>query len=195
MSKKRGELPTPPKGPFSRGRGPGRAGDSAGTADRMAMAMAEGKIEEFIKDNFGATPYAENLAMMMLGASGMLPAGSEAMGPAKAAKGSKDDHPGSKTKGPPPEVPADVLEAAQAGDVERLKGLLSEQMGVDVKKERKPGKKAKPSGEEAPREAVFEKPVMDTLVKIASENDVSVDWVIARALKLYARDYLATGRI
>ncbi len=198
MSKKNRELPKPPEGPFSPGRrfGPkGEGSETAETADRMTMAMMEGRLEEFMKENFGDTPYAENLAMMMLGASGMLPAGVEMKEPAQKKKAPKKAPRKSEAKRSPAEVPAEVLDAAKAGDVERLKGLLSEHVGVDMKEKDEAGKKAVLPEGAGSKEAVFDKTVMDTLIKIASENNVSVDWVISRALKLYSRDYITTGRI
>jgi len=164
MPKKKGQLPEPPRGPFGRKKAFGEEAVSPQMADRLTAAMMEGRGEEFMEEEFGDIPGAKELAMMMLGASGMSPAGvspSKASGKKpnaetvkkSAAKASK------KTSKESSKTPEKVLESAETG------------------------------------EQNFDKADLDTLLKIAAENNVSFDWVMARAVKLYARDYRTTGRI
>jgi len=42
-------------------------------ADKLAAAMAEGKIDEFMKQELPDNEYARKLAQMMMGISGMMP--------------------------------------------------------------------------------------------------------------------------
>jgi hypothetical protein len=154
MPKKKRQLPEPPGGPFKRKRAFGEEADSPQTADRLTAAMMEGRVDEFVEEEFGDIPGAKELAMMMLGATGMSPA---SVSPPKTAKKKASKKPAAK-----------------------------------------PGKKtAKKSAEETakPGEQNFDKADIDTLMKIAAENNVSFDWLMARAVKLYARDYRTTGRI
>ena len=61
-------LPTPPKMAFGRKRRSEQPDDQSGLiADRMAAAMAEGKIEEFLKQEIPDNEFAKNLVNMMMG--------------------------------------------------------------------------------------------------------------------------------
>jgi len=131
-------------------------------ADRLTAAMMEGRAEEFMDEEFGDIPGAKQLAMMMLGASGMSPA---SVSPPKPA-------------GKKPET-----KAARKSDAKAT--------GKTSKKAPSKSKTEAPDAEEQN----FAKADLDTLLQIAAENNVSFDWVMARAVKLYARDYRTTGRI
>jgi len=131
-------------------------------ADRLTAAMMEGRAEEFMDEEFGDIPGAKQLAMMMLGASGMSPA---SVSPPKPA-------------GKKPET-----KAAKKSDAKAT--------GKTSKKAPSKSKTEAPDAEEQN----FAKADLDTLLQIAAENNVSFDWVMARAVKLYARDYRTTGRI
>ena len=76
MSEKEKPLPRPPKTPFGRNRFEQREEDAPLMADRMAAAMAEGKLEEFMKEEMPDNDYARALASMMMGMTGMMPGGS-----------------------------------------------------------------------------------------------------------------------
>lgn len=188
MPKKRKDLPEPPPGPFSRRRRQDEGNDAPQIADRLTMAMAEGRLDEYLEEEFGDIPNAKKLAMMMLGATGMAPQGKKAKGDKKKTAPAKPNA-GSERKGPDKrsEVPNELLKAAERGDVKGLSGLLSEEHG----KRGGGGKARRAEG----KEALFDKGDIDTLMKVAAENNVSLDWVISRAIKLYARDYRNTGRI
>lgn len=189
MPKKRKDLPEPPAGPFSRRRRQDEGNDAPQTADRLAMAMAEGRLDEFLEEEFGDIPNAKELAMMMLGATGMAPTGKKAKDEKKKTAPAKPNARAGR-KGPDEhsEVPEELLKAAEEGDVKGLSDLLSEELG-----KRRGGREARQA--EASKEALFDKGDIDTLMKVAAENSVSLDWVISRAIKLYARDYRNTGRI
>jgi len=162
MPKKKGQLPEPPQGPFSRKKTFGEDTGSPQMADRLTAAMMEGRAEEFMDEEFGDIPGAKQLAMMMLGASGMSPA---SVSPPKPA-------------GKKPET-----KAAKKSDAKAT--------GKTSKKAPSKSKTEAPDAEEQN----FAKADLDTLLQIAAENNVSFDWVMARAVKLYARDYRTTGRI
>lgn len=42
---------------------------------------------------------------------------------------------------------------------------------------------------------IIEKDTLDQLNKIASENNVNLDWIVLRALRVYVQEYLKTGRL
>lgn len=222
----RRELPKPPsKGPRGRFQehDPERAagaGDGL-LADRMSMAMAAGKLDEFMEREFGDNEGARRMAQMMMGFSGMMPMGGGMADMAGAMSGAMSDNsaapsgegakePGSvgddpSTSGPQHVLSEDVMQAVGNGDVSALKDMLmkeyAQRTGVDPEELRgKPVKAAQPqvgdqpqSGE-APQWGV-EKALLDALLAIANDNSVTLDWVFERALKLYVRDYKATGRM
>ncbi len=76
MKKKDNPLPKPPNSAFGR-KNRFEQPDEQPTlmADRMAGAMAEGKLDEFIKQEMPDNEYARSLASMMMGMTGMLPMG------------------------------------------------------------------------------------------------------------------------
>ena len=41
----------------------------------------------------------------------------------------------------------------------------------------------------------IEKDLLDEIMKIASENNLTADWVLIRALKVFVREYQRTGRL
>ncbi len=181
-------------------------------ADQMGMAMVSGKLDEFIDKEIGDNVNARKLTSMMMGFSGMstdglsvegLSAGSAPMPPEAQEAGE------AKAASTPP--PEDIMKAAMSGDSKGLADMLKKEhlrrQGADPEgPEDTPGKAQHEPGEiegltqgdetpEESREAVMEKQVLVKLMKIASDNNVSIDWVINRALKLYVRDYEGTGRI
>lgn len=166
MSDKKKALPKPPKKPFGR-KGPSaeRGGDEPLMADEMAEAMAKGQLEEYLRDSLPESEYGKKLADMMMGMTGMMP-------------------------------PADIVSAAQTADVNRLMGLLkrehekiSHPSGHQDETEKK--------GEESsgPTSATIEKEIIDAFLYIASENKLSVDWLLFRAIKRYVQEYDKTGNL
>jgi len=166
-------------------------------ADQMAIAAAEGKLNEFLEQEIPEGEYAKKLTMMMMGMTGILPhegglpADEEALRCTSEAAETAKVQEGEASRA----VPEDVVNAVQAGDVEKLKELLARE-----KQRRTPGS-VKESGETPNPEqcqaapSMIEKDMLDTLMKVASENKLSIDWLMARALKLYLEEYQKTGRL
>lgn len=183
MSEKDRPLPRPPKKPFAPGeRSASGEVDTSMLAERMSVAMAEGRLEEFLKSELKGNVHAESLARLMMGMTGMAqPAGEEA-GSTKPSGGKE----GAKA------VPGDVLDAARKGDIRALAGLLARESGGTPPGEKPVEGAGSTERAEGP---FFEKEIIEQFMRIASENSVSVEWLLARALKLYVRDYLGTGRL
>ncbi len=74
-TKKEKPLPKPPHTAFGRKKPAEHEEGDTLLADRLAAAMAEGKIEEFLKQEMPDNEYARNLTSMMMGMTGMLPIG------------------------------------------------------------------------------------------------------------------------
>jgi hypothetical protein len=117
----------------------------------------------------------------------------------------------SKKKGPLPQVPQstagdkrssgnavrqpeEILKAVQSGDVKSLKELLAR----EHRKRMPDAADLSISEENAARfleQPGMEKDLMDSIMKIASDNGLPPDWVLLRALKVYVREYQRTGRL
>jgi hypothetical protein len=190
MSKREKDLPKPKKSPFGRKRHEGEEQNDLLMADKMALAAAEGKLEEYLDQELPEGEYAKKLAIMMMNMTGaaLPPQGefpetlNEAAEPAKP-----EEAEGARA------VPEDVVKAVKAADVELLKGLLVREArkrdphSGEEQKEDKSVPQAQESG--------LEKGTLDDLLRVSSENNISPDWLIARALKLYLEDYKKTGRL
>jgi hypothetical protein len=196
MPKKEKSLPKPPSTPFARKGHDDEKKSPFLLADRMAMAMAEGRLEEFLIEEMPDNEKARKLAELMMGMTGMLsPGGISQRG--KEERGGNAGEPEKpltqETVGIMP--PDDVLEAVKAGDIKDLMGLLRrEHVKLTT------GEGESPAAEEdthsAPqKQASISKEVVDHLIEIARDNDLALDWVVLRALKLYAREYQRTGNL
>jgi hypothetical protein len=88
----------------------------------------------------------------------------------------------------------DALKAAEAGDVKSLKELLEREH-----KKRLPDAIVSPISEENTARFLeqpgIEKDLFDDILKIASDNNLTPDWVLIRSLKVYVREYHRTGRL
>lgn len=183
MTEKERPLPDPLKPAFGR---KGRHEDGEVwplMADEIALASAEGRLEDFLSREVPDNDYARTLVSMMMGMTGMTSVGRSP----DAADGAvlKDE------TANPSEPPEDVTAAVRKGDTEELKRLLQRE-----RKKRSPGEEAVAERQTGtPSNAAVEKEVIETLIKIASENDVSLDWLTLRALKLYVQEYQRTGRL
>jgi len=198
MSKKEKPLPKPPNTVFGRKKQfeqPEEQG--ALLADRMAAAMAEGKLEEFLKQEMPDNEYARNLATMMMGMTGMMPSG-DAPTPSRAHE-SKEQPQSSEiaASGQTPsaeEVPEEVKQAIQSGDVKGLMDVLRREH-----QKRMPGEETGPPEEAAvsPRvdQPTIDKELIDALIQIAKDNSVTMDWIILRAIKVYVEEYRKTGKL
>lgn len=190
MSRKEKSLPIPPNRPFGRKRNGEREEEQALLlSDRMAAAAAEGKLEEFLEKEMPDNEYARNLAKMMMGMTGMMPAaGVEMKQPSASGRGSAE--PAASFH----EIPEDVQRAIQGGDVKGLMDMLRREH-----QKRTPGAEEGPV-EEAPAahsadQPTIDKEIIDALIKIASDNGVTLDWLILRAIRVYVEEYRKTGKL
>ncbi|HSB30566.1 MAG TPA: hypothetical protein VLD55_03100 [Candidatus Sulfobium mesophilum] len=184
MSEKERPLPEPAFG--RKGRYEEREGQQL-MADEIAHAAAEGRLEDFLKKEVPDNDYARKLVSMMMGMTGMAPVMDTKDSP-KASTPSAEAEPASQ-----PEVPPGVTAAARQGDVTGLMGILREEYskrfsgeGQDCSEQMRADKPVKPT---------IERDVIETLVKISADNDVSLDWLTLRALRLYVQEYQRTGRL
>jgi hypothetical protein len=195
MTDRKKPLPRPPRKGFGPKRGP--ATDEPLSADRMAEAMTKGKLDEYLSKEFHGNEQAQNLARMMMGLTGM-----SAMNPVGGAAPEEVEKPVGS-----PEVPEEIQKASLAGDMGRLMQLLKEEhekrsnppmdkikRTTDDRSQGPPGTEEKQQPE-SDSSALLDRESIDLLIRIASENHVTLDWVIARAIKLYTRDYNLTGRV
>jgi hypothetical protein len=194
MSNKEKPLPKPPNRAFGRKKRFGQEEEQpALLADRMAAAAAEGKLEEFLKREMPDNEYARNLAAMMMGMTGMMPVegGQPAPpSPVKAEQPLSSESGTTEQQPSPDDVPEDVRKATQGGDVKKLMDLLRREH-----QKRMPGAETSPEEEVAAPHPAIDKDVIDALIQIASDNSVTLDWIILRAIKLYVQEYQKTGRL
>jgi len=91
-------------------------------------------------------------------------------------------------------VPDDIRAAIQGGDVQGLMDLLRREH-----RKRMPDADAAPSEEPTVQpgavQPVIDKDLIDAMMRIASDNSVTVDWIILRAIKVYVQEYDKTGRL
>ncbi|MEN8263704.1 MAG: hypothetical protein ABFR82_09600 [Nitrospirota bacterium] len=201
MSDKEKPLPKPPGTPFGRKRN-FEQGDKQEPlmADRMAMSMAEGKLEDFIQRELPDNDSARKLAEMMMGMTGMLPPEgfSEKSSPKKEIPPEKRGKAKAKSEEKPPSMhpPEDVINAAKEADVEGLVELLKrEQKKLSPESETDTPAKEKTDSADTPNPAAIEKEVIVQLMKIASDNNLTLDWIFFRALKKFVQDYQKTGNL
>ena len=201
MSEKENPLPKPPKTPFGRRRPEDEeAPRQPLMADRMAMAAAEGRLDDFMKENLPDNEHARQLARMMLSMTGMgsmMPQmGSRAPEEEREKEAPAHGEPeGSREARREGGVPEDVMNAVHSGDMRQLMELLKREhqkrTGSDIPPTPPPA--AEVGFNTAP--AGIEKEVLDQLVEIASVNNVTLDWLILRALKVYIEEYREKGRL
>lgn len=196
MPKKEKPLPKPPSTPFKRKR-PFEQGDKRETlvADQMAMAMSEGKLEEFIKKELPDNEHARKLAEMMMGMTGMMPAGFSGKPEPKKGPSKKAEQPLPAEKPSHAAPPDDVADAVKSGDVSGLMDILkrehNKRQGGETESVKETKKKAAPS---KPQPAI-EKEIIEQMLKIAHDNNLSLDWIFFRALKKYVQEYQNTGNL
>ncbi|TAN42648.1 MAG: hypothetical protein EPN22_11950 [Nitrospirae bacterium] len=192
MSENEKPLPQPPSTPFGgKNRFSEEKPDGPLMADRLAMAMASGQIEEFMKKELPDNEQSRSLAMMMLGMSGMMPQGCMPQPPMPDSEGPAAPV---ETGEMHAQVPEDMVKAVNSGDVKELMAMLEKEYL------KRSGNAAPGSPEKGPAPPVqqlsgSEKEVIDKLMNIASENNTTVDWLIMRALKQYLREYENSGRL
>ncbi len=193
-------LPAPPRSRFDHdsqeepGSAPGLL------SDRMALAAAAGRLEDFLQHEIPEGEHARKLALMMMGMSGMMPQEMPAGLPqAGTPPGPAPVAPEAQTAAAP-EVPPEVLAAIQQGDVANLMGILHTEHAkraapgavVDEAMQATISPSAEPS---AADRAGIDAAIIDELIRISTDNDVTVDWLMLRAVKLYVEEYRKTGRL
>lgn len=189
MSKDEQPLPKPPATPFGRKRFGEQNEQVPLMSDRIAAAMAEGKLEEFLKEEMPDNEHAKALVSLMMGMTGMMPSGGESLG--KAEKRMPDDFSTSQTQ-----VPPDIEKAVKNADVTGLMESLRKER--EKRSENSPSSSAQQDNVhnvQSDSQPVIEKEVIDQLIKISGDNNMSIDWVILRAIKLYVEEYQKTGRL
>ncbi|HUI68452.1 MAG TPA: hypothetical protein VL087_09615 [Nitrospirota bacterium] len=166
-------------------------------ADRMAAAMSEGKLEEFLQQEMPDNEYARNLATMMMGMTGIMPAGNTAVSSHTPENREQPLSSENATSGQRPsaeEIPDDVRQAIQGGDVRELMDLLRREHqkgrhGTETKTEEEVSA-SQPVGQ-----PTIDKELIDELIRIATDNSVTLDWIMLRAIRLYVQEYQKTGRL
>jgi hypothetical protein len=200
-------LPNPPRTRFGRQIRGEEEGAGPTIADRLAQAAAEGRLEEVLQHEIPEGEHARNLAMMMLGMSGMLPPGLPDPG-----AGDKPVDPASQdARGGIGALPPEVLAATMQGDVAGLTALLR----AEHERRRGEGPLAGSAPGDAPgstptaaagvelpqlaptdpARAGIDKALVDEMIRVAAENQVTVDWLLLRAVKLYLEEHRRTGRL
>ena len=200
-------LPTPPRSRFGRDSRE-EAGPASGMiSDRMTLAAAEGRLEEFLAHEIPAGDHARSLALMMMGMSGMMPTEVPAGPPqgVPAVSTQTPVAPASEAQTAAPEVPPEIFAAIQQGDVASLMGILraehekratpgapTEQLQQAPAPPAAAGPAAAPT---ATGPAGIDAALIDELIRISTDNDVTVDWLMLRAVKLYVEEHRKTGRL
>jgi hypothetical protein len=87
------------------------------------------------------------------------------------------------------------VNAVQAGDVENLKELLAREKQRRTPESGDATEEVLKAVQHQSAPSMIEKDMLDALMKIAFENKLNIDWLMARALKLYLEEYQKTGRL
>jgi hypothetical protein len=193
-------LPTPPTVPFGRKKQfEDNKGHESLTADRMAAALAEGRLDEFIKQEMPDNEYARNLASMMLGMTGMMPGTDVIQGVPSALN--PHQPPSAESEIPEHEtaahdIPEDIQSAIKGGDVQGVMDILRREYLKRSPEANAGLPKTQTAESHMPGNMpVFDKETIDALISIAKENDVTLDWLILRAIKVFVREYANSGRL
>jgi hypothetical protein len=198
MSKKDKPLPKPPSRPFGRKKSfEDIEGKGSLMADQMAVAMAQGRLEEFLQRELPDNEHARKLAEMMMGMTGMMPPGDGSGKPAPRKKEtSKINGPAMHEEGPSSvRPPDDVFSAVHSGDVKSLTDILKREHNKRHGIPDDEVKETKHESPSSPDQEVVEKEVIEQLIKIASDNNLNLDWIFFRALKRYVEEYKKTGNL
>lgn len=212
MSESDRPLPTPPRSRFGRDSREEADPASGMISDRMALAAAEGRLEDFLQHEIPAGDHARNLAMMMMGMSGMMPMEIPAELPQAVSTPSPPPPASDAQTAVAAEVPPEVLAAIQQGDVANLMGILraehAKRSGLSAAPDEAPQVPAAASTARPPVQspepsaapavagpAGIDTAIINELIRISADNDVTVDWLMLRAVKLYVEEYRKTGRL
>lgn len=198
MPKKEKPLPKPPKTPFERKKPfDGEGKQEPLMADRMAVSMSEGKLEEFMQRELPDNEHARKLAEMMMGMTGMLtPAGfSGKPEPKKEGPSEKPEASIPEKQSSEVHPPDDVVNAVKSADVKGLMDLLRREHNKRHGDEGMAVAGEKHEYAHSPDQAMIEKEIIERLISIASDNNLSLDWIFFRALKRYVQEYEKTGNL
>lgn len=216
MTERDRPLPTPPRSRFGRDSQEEDGPPSGMISDRMALAAAEGRLEEFLHHEIPEGDHARNLALMMMGMSGMMPLEVPAGPPQPVSPHSATAPAPDEQTAVSPEVPPEVLAAIQQGDVANLMGILrAEHAKRSARDPMADGPAPAPTAtapagtsafspvppaarmpaSAADGRAGIDAAIIDELIRISADNDVTVDWLMLRAVKLYVGEYRKTGRL
>ncbi len=194
MSAEDRSLPKPPLQAFGSKKSFENTDGKPLMADQIAMAAAGGRLEEFMKDEMPDSDHARKLVSMLMGMTGIMsPEGITGLQPVTDRPEDKPSSPEPDTGVAPQRPPEDVLKAVNTADLEGLKDLLKREHN-----KRTPNHAAAETGESLPPVntlPLVDKDVIDNMLKIASDNNLTPDWIILRALKLYIEEYNRTGRL
>ncbi len=131
MSEKERPLPQPPSTPFGpKERFERHGDDSPLIADKLLMAMAEGKLDEYIKQEMSGNEQAMKLTQMMMGMSGMSGMALPGLVPASEKHTEEKAAEDSAGAAAPSELensvqpPEDLVKAALDGDIKGLMQIL-----------------------------------------------------------------------
>jgi len=192
-------LPRPSSTPFTRKRG-SEQDEQPLTADRMAEAIAQGSLDEFLTREMPDNEAARKLAGMMMGMTGMMPMGGPSTAPIAPAPVQQPLSPemnAAEQVTPSGDVPDGVRKAIESGDVNGLKELLRKEY-----LKRNPGamldaseESAAPPQQQASGMPAIDKDLVDAMIQIAKVNSVTMDWMILRAIKVYVEEYKKTGKL
>ncbi|UCD34751.1 MAG: hypothetical protein JSU90_10745 [Nitrospiraceae bacterium] len=195
MPKKKKSLPKPPSAPFGqKKRFQENRDDEPLLADRMAMAMSEGKLDEFLEQEMPGSEYARKLADMMMGMTGMVPGAGFPSPARKSGEASELSEEAAQEAPPAAEPPDDVVNAVQSADVAGLIDLLKRE---HRKRHGAEGEQAEAGekGKASPEQPSPEKQLVKDMMQIAADNSVSLDWIFFRALKRYVDEYRKRGSL
>ncbi len=196
MTKKDRPLPKPPKTPF--GTKKFFEEDESANAlmfDRMAEALADGTMNEFIKQELPDSVYGRKLTELMMGLMGMMPIhdlndGSKDQKSMSATNGAE----GGESEPQAHEPPEDIQRAVQSGDVKLLMELLHREH-----KKRMPDSTSELSFDKndhrSQKHLADNRNLLDHMISIAAEHNVSQEWLLMRAMRLYIDAYNRTGRL
>ena len=199
MSKKEKPLPKPSSTPFSRKRTAAENENSEPLmADQMAMAMSAGKLEEYLQKEMPDNEHARKLAEMMMGMTGMMPDG-DFQGKSVSKKDrrpQKADPKANDNKEAAAQPTEEILNAAHAGDVNSLVELLEkEQNKRSGQSDTGTAKNKKATGSSSSVSPLIDKKIIDRFIKIAFANNLTLDWLLLRAITRYVQEYKKTGNL
>jgi hypothetical protein len=197
MSKKDRPLPQPPKRPFQRRRTfQENSSEEPLLADELMRASAKGTLEELMTQELPDSEYSKKLVELLMGLTGMMPPVHNRNHDQKDRKSTfpKDRTIPQETEPRYDKPPEDIQQAVQSGDIKLIMELLYREH-----KKRMPDSDSKLSFDkhdhQSQNAAVVNKNLFDQMISIAADHNVSQEWLLMRAMRLYIDEYNRTGRL